>query len=910
MDVPGISGRMCPDRWSRNKGSPKGSPKGGKAYFTAYDEYGFYVPTEEINVLSTHDCMELQSIGSTKVVLDTGATESVAGVASAARLQDESGLTYRICLSDRPRFRFGNGQSQQAVSKITFQTPALEEVSFYLLDGAAENTPLLLGARDLRERQALIAYKGEYLAHRDSVGRWRVNRLTSLQSGHLALSLTTYSMSLTSAMQPPHQPPRDREDDEEDDSRDDDQHGGEGRRRREHDGDGGRKRTRSDGRGESEPGIRQPAVLQAAVRMTTSGRFGHDQIVDFYGTAAVNDGNDDDGYTPGTAVTTPAEAPVHSTTMLSPQQEPEPLEEPAAEERGRDRRLFSAGWMGSRSVTERSGENEGAEFQSAVAIPRTEEEDVEAEIEVLDTETGVWGPPPNRESGTGVGSIMMVVRADDDMSLGDRLSNLAQRLQALRSSVTPRDERQAMCTMPSSRSPSRRMALRGTSHSWTAEEEQICKLAQLQEMRPEAVLHGQVGIPGRDKSLGTGATHCGCCARRAEDDLQHCGDEREDHDGQADGDPRPRTCAEWRTRQDGSEHPSRRASGEVPDGDGEQGHHVQGDSNYDDTKPKDTEHGNSKSGDTTGRDYNDPKDIAHEDLYGKPCEDREQGEEGANGVYGISIDSSTSTYDQPGGDRDWGGRRSHGDLGRAGGESRMSALWTALKSLRSKMQLGQESQSSQDADGNQSYNLHYDNTDNLTMKQKCTTTTTTTRTTDDSSPVDSKCFNVATTANVTKKMVRPVLAKRLAKAAALTTVLMQPVKELFSAVSNQVDVVEVACSPTSELTSTFEDAGYKCLRVNYRNGFDLDTRKGTKKLCETLDEKKPKLTWVSMACTRLTSLQNLTPRTPEQWDKATRTRSTPLRGDCGWPRRHSCSRRRLCMGVACWSTRWMEEPSH
>lgn len=75
---------------------------------------------------------------------------------------------------------------------------------------------------------------------------------------------------------------------------------------------------------------------------------------------------------------------------------------------------------------------------------------------------------------------------------------------------------------------------------------------------------------------------------------------------------------------------------------------------------------------------------------------------------------------------------------------------------------------------------------------------------------------------------KPVFARRLAKAAALalTTVLMQPVKELFSMVNQQVDLMEIARSPTSELSSTFEAAGYTTLRVNCKSGFDLDTRQG------------------------------------------------------------------------------------
>ena len=170
----------------------------------------------------------------------------------------------------------------------------------------------------------------------------------------------------------------------------------------------------------------------------------------------------------------------------------------------------------------------------------------------------------------------------------------------------------------------------------------------------------------------------------------------------------------------------------------------------------------------------------------------------------------------------------------------MSALWNALGALKEKMKLGRQSQQ---MDGG--HNLHYDNADNSTTPSTCTTSTTQQSTTtaterdltrnsnlafdvhdeNGSSPVED-IYNISSTANLTKKLVRPVLARRLAKAAALTTVLMHPVKELFSMMTSQIDVLEVACSPTSELTTTFEQAGYQC------NGFDLDTRRGASYLGE------------------------------------------------------------------------------
>eukprot|EP00435_Cladocopium_sp_Y103_P029947 s1363_g7.t1 len=199
---PGHTYLNCPDRWSpqqkgssyvKGKGKMAGKGKKGfkgkKAYFVEYQPTYYmenYVP--EINVLSLQESEELQLISSEKVVIDTGATESVAGVAAMARLVDSGRFSYHVMLDDRPRFRFGNGQTQRAVSKLRLECPALGEVSFYLLDQGADNTPPLLGARDLRSRHALISYKGDWLAHKTK-DRWWASSLETLSSGHLALDL-------------------------------------------------------------------------------------------------------------------------------------------------------------------------------------------------------------------------------------------------------------------------------------------------------------------------------------------------------------------------------------------------------------------------------------------------------------------------------------------------------------------------------------------------------------------------------------------------------------------------------------------------------------------------------------------------------------------------------------------------
>ena len=131
--------------------------------------------------------------------------------------------------------------------------------------------------------------------------------------------------------------------------------------------------------------------------------------------------------------------------------------------------------------------------------------------------------------------------------------------------------------------------------------------------------------------------------------------------------------------------------------------------------------------------------------------------------------------------------------------------------------------------------------------------------------------------NMTEKTVRPSLARRLAQAAALAATLMAPLSDLMGMTTNNLDLMEIACAPTSTLTSTFLDEGFQCRRINYKTGFDLETRKGTDLLAKEIGANPPRLGWVSMWCTRLSALQNLTMRTEEQMDKFLKRRGQDLR---------------------------------
>ena len=218
---------QCPDRWS--KGGKKGHGKKGKfakpssssasgkgSYYgysspymneLPYSDYLVDLPDNSdltsIYVLSLSNDKEAYDIGTAKVIIDTGATESVSGVASMARLLDSSGMdtSYRVCLADRPKFRFGNGQCQQATSRIDLDTVSMGTMSFYLLDGEAENTPPLVGGRDLQARRTALSYDNLCLVHECQMvpGRWMVNSIVVLNGKHILMDLNEKPRRLRAA---------------------------------------------------------------------------------------------------------------------------------------------------------------------------------------------------------------------------------------------------------------------------------------------------------------------------------------------------------------------------------------------------------------------------------------------------------------------------------------------------------------------------------------------------------------------------------------------------------------------------------------------------------------------------------------------------------------------------------------
>ena len=115
------------------------------------------------------------------------------------------------------------------------------------------------------------------------------------------------------------------------------------------------------------------------------------------------------------------------------------------------------------------------------------------------------------------------------------------------------------------------------------------------------------------------------------------------------------------------------------------------------------------------------------------------------------------------------------------------------------------------------------------------------------------------------KLTPHVSSKMARNAALIGAMVLAPMAGLFSHMKKSPDFLEVACAPDSRLSAGFEKAGYVSKRINYREGFDLESTTGTKMFQHEMKLNTPRLVWVSLPCTRLSPLVNLTARDEDQW---------------------------------------------
>eukprot|EP00435_Cladocopium_sp_Y103_P070507 s332_g35.t1 len=164
-------------------------------------------------------------------------------------------------------------------------------ISFYVLDGQAENTPALLGGRELWNRLAVVAYCGEYFAHRDVDGVWWTNTLHRLRGRHVAIDLSEDPQRLRTTLERLQRPPE--PGDDYDEGNDDDGGGDDGHGRRVSRRSASRSR---DGHLPTGFGAEVHGVVRQAAISATGGLDGDRDVRDGDGDAPMTGASDAAGF--------------------------------------------------------------------------------------------------------------------------------------------------------------------------------------------------------------------------------------------------------------------------------------------------------------------------------------------------------------------------------------------------------------------------------------------------------------------------------------------------------------------------------------------------------------------------------------------------------------------------------------
>ena len=91
-----------------------------------------------------------------------------------------------------------------------------------------------------------------------------------------------------------------------------------------------------------------------------------------------------------------------------------------------------------------------------------------------------------------------------------------------------------------------------------------------------------------------------------------------------------------------------------------------------------------------------------------------------------------------------------------------------------------------------------------------------------------------------------------------------------------MDLVEVFCSPNSQLTTSAQGAGLKAERWT-KEDFDLSKPSGCQAAMQRLRELRPKRLWLSPECGPYSVVQHANQRTPEQVEPLRKKRELAFR---------------------------------
>ena len=128
------------------------------------------------------------------------------GINALSDLVNSASFSYSVSRENLPTFRFGNGLTDKAVSRVDLEGTSLGSMSFFVLDGTGASTPPLIGAKLLRKKNVLISYhNGMFVFQPDAEHHGSEKeeasavQLEALSSGHLTIDLAAEASPVTSA---------------------------------------------------------------------------------------------------------------------------------------------------------------------------------------------------------------------------------------------------------------------------------------------------------------------------------------------------------------------------------------------------------------------------------------------------------------------------------------------------------------------------------------------------------------------------------------------------------------------------------------------------------------------------------------------------------------------------------------
>ena len=701
---------QCPDRFAGGKGksfgkSGKGKSKkgkgGGKPKGYYFDHYGYYLDLDiHLNILAAQwDAFAAEGRPITRTVLDTGATENAVGLNALQQLIQGGQFSYTVDTSDRPVFRFGNGHKDRAVSRVDLSNTALGTVSFYALDGMACATPPLLGAKTLRQKQAVLSYSNGMFVFNSEDSKGYAVRMLPLTSGHLTVDLAEEPLPL----------------------------------------------------------------------------------------------------------------------------EPQP-----------DQDVFSL------LQQIRYQDMEKGKQVQEVGNPSKTSQSVSHQR--------------HRDSGNQY--VMMIHR---EPSLTDRLQFLAQQLDNLRSPDRNQDELKQGGFSHRRPSSFGFPMFRGSSRSEDPIQP-VCSLEPMLSMRT------QDGIPVEDIQSSSSWQHSSDGARTTPDSSGDVGVGI----GSSSKSGHGTSCS-------GQDHGSEgqvAATGIYPEA---SYHGDLGGIPEEADELRTCRQGRTSSPNSSRLFCQDfGRDSAVCDCRGEgQGQGKGQSEVRNSSGHGDRVDYHSGVRG--------GVREAHRDQeGACQGFIRSQReIWSAMTGLRERIRLCDLARQSLTCTTKTSTGGSEVSNASQTGMDVCNTMNVSSTTNVSSHGVTSHSSGVVptyeegvdsiefTTREQSKKnFLTSGTASKIARNMAMTGLaVLTATQGLFTMLTGSVDFMEVACAPNSALGSEFESMGYHIKRINYREGYDLESRKGTSLLRSTVGLTKPRFMWISLPCTRLSPLQNLTERSAEEWAK-------------------------------------------